>query len=97
MSNRVSRANDNKVGYSGRRVGKQIMRHSTNTAELLYVIADDISDGDNDNRRAMRALHELTRSNLHLSDVGAGLVEGRLDVAEQSAALMLGEGKGVTL
>lgn len=97
MTEHGSRARDNKVGYSGRRVGKQIMRHSTNTAELLYIIADDIADGDNDFRRAHKAMNELTRSNLHLSDVGAGLVEGRLDVAEHSAALMLGEGKGVTL
>lgn len=88
----MSRARDNKVGYSGRRVGKQIMRHSTKTAELLYTIADDVSDGDNDFRRTFRALNELTRSNLHLSDLGSAVVEGDMGAAELSGKFMLGEG-----
>lgn len=88
----MSRARDNKVGYAGRRVGKQIMRHSTNTAELLYVIIDDITDGDGDNRRAFKAANELTLRNMHLSDLGSAVIEGDLGAAELSGKFMLGEG-----
>ena len=90
----MSRARDNKMGYSGRRVGKQIMRHSSNVGELLFTIADDILDGDNDFRKAQRALHDLSRSNLNLSDLGACLSEGDLGAAEAAGARMLGENKG---
>lgn len=87
----MSRPTDNKIGYSGRRVGKQIMHHSTNTAELLYAIVDDITDGDNDFQRALKAANELTRSNLYLSDLGASFIEGDLGAAEQAGKRMLGE------
>lgn len=87
----MSRARDNKVGYAGRRVGKQLMKHSVNAAELLYIVLDDITDGDNDLRRATKAVNELNVRNAHLSDVGAEFVEGDFGAAEQAGKRMLGE------
>lgn len=50
----MSRARDTKLGYGAIRLGRQIMRHSDDTADRLLAIAEDILDGDGDFRTSLR-------------------------------------------
>ena len=51
-------------------------------AKLLSVAVDDLTDGDNDNRRALRALNALGLNNIGIFDVHVSLADGQLADAE---------------
>lgn len=87
----MSRPSAHKIGYTARRVGKQIMRHSVHTAELLHEIIDDLTDGDSDSLRALKAANTLGLKNIHLFDVGAGLADADMHETEAAGKRMVGE------
>lgn len=80
------------VGYSGRRIGKQLLRHSEHQAELLYTVLDHLYGVHVDKVKAVRALNELTLANMYLFQLGAAFAEGDMGAAERSGKYMLGEG-----
>lgn len=88
----MSYPSDHKLGYAGRRVGKHIEKACVTSAELIAEIIDDLTDGDNDTRRALKAANLLGLKNVHLFDVGANLADGNLADAEAAGQRLNGIG-----
>jgi hypothetical protein len=77
------------TGHISRRIAGKRMKHRAVTARLLTEAFDDISDGDNDNRRAARILMQLQELGMYEHHVDAQMYDGDLAGAEKSADLYL--------
>lgn len=73
------------TGTISRRVAYRKMQHRKVTARLLGEAFMDITDGDNDNRKAAAILMRLQELNLYEHDVEARQYDGDLAGAEESA------------
>lgn len=72
-------------GTISRRTAGKRMLHRVVTAKLLREAFDDVTDGDNDNRRAAQILMQLQEVNLLEYHVDALQYDGDLANAEQAA------------
>lgn len=73
------------TGTISRRVGRKLMGHSIVTTRLLREAFEDITDGDNDNRRAARILVRLEEYELYRHHLASLRYDGDLSGEEKAA------------
>lgn len=73
------------TGTISRRVASKKMVHLTNIARMLREAFDDVTDGDDDNRRAAKILMCLEEINLYQYHIEAHQFDGDLAGAEDAA------------
>lgn len=73
------------TGFISRRTAGKRMTHRVVTATLLREAFDDVTDGDNNNRRAASILMQLQEVNLLEYHVDALQFDGNLSDAEKAA------------
>lgn len=90
----MSEPSEHKVGgYISRQIAQNTAHSGVRVAELAADIIDDLTDGDDDNRRAIRAASELAELGVHLCDTQWKVADGNYAEAKRASFALIG-GKG---
>lgn len=73
------------TGRGARRIALDLQDVCLNNAKLIALAVDDLTDGDNDNRQALKALNELGLNNIGIFDVQVSIADAALMDAEMNA------------
>lgn len=73
------------TGRGARRIALDLQDVCLNNAKLIAMAVDDLTDGDNDNRQALKALNELGLNNIGIFDVQVSIADAALMDAEMNA------------
>lgn len=88
----MSEPSDHKTGgYISRQVAQNTAHAGVRIAELTAVIIDDTTDGDNDNRRAIRAAGEIAELAVHLCDSQWKVADGNYGEAKKASQSLIEE------
>lgn len=81
------------TGYNARNIALSTAESAVRVAELAAIVIDDLTDGDNDNRKAIRAAAEIAELSVHLTHTQWLVADGNLTEAKKSARNLVENGR----
>jgi hypothetical protein len=79
-------------GYTARAIGRNVAHSGVTLAELAAAALDDLTDGDLDNTRAIRALSRISEIGAQLADTGWEQADGNLAAAKSASKKLVTDG-----
>lgn len=93
MTNPSSFPSDHSTtGYIARHVAQNSAQCGVALADLALAIIDDLTDGDDDNSRAIRAAASISRLGTHLSDTQYKVADGNYAEAKRASKALIEAG-----